>query len=155
MVKQEHGITTSSVIIYIIAITFVISALSIISGYFTKQISTTLSKGESSKAYTTFMSYFTQDIQEKGNGLKEINTQSKTENGVSYFVNYITFTNNNQYIYYGNNKSIYKNDVKICENVDVCSFSSSDYGTNKTLIEVDFRAGGFNKTSGNAMKFYI
>ena len=82
--KQERGITTASVVIYIIVLLVVISALSVISTYFTKQISATLAKNESSRTYTTFMSYFTQDIQEKGNSVEKVDTETKEENGETY-----------------------------------------------------------------------
>ena len=153
--KQERGITTASVIVYIIAILFVISALSVISGYFTKQITSILKKSESSKTYITFMSYFTQDIQEKGNSIEEVNTQTIQENGNSYQNYYIAFSNGSQYVYSSQNRSIYKNDVKICENVDSCVFYKSAYGTNKTLVKIDFKTGDFDKTGSNALKFYM
>lgn len=155
MKRQERGITTASVIIYIIVILVVISMLSVISGYFTKQISNTLAKNESARTYTTFMSYFTQDVQEKGNNVDKVDTETKEEDGTIYETYYIAFSNGSQYIYSSKNKSIYKNDVKICENVDYCKFYKTTYGDNKTLIQINFRAGDFDKTGNNALTFYM
>ena len=153
--KQERGITTASVVIYIIVLLVVISALSVISTYFTKQISATLAKNESSRTYTTFMSYFTQDIQEKGNSVEKVDTETKEENGETYETHYISFSNGSQYFYSSKNKSIYKNDLKICENIDYCKFYKTTYGDNKTLIQINFRTGDFDKTGNNALTFYM
>ena len=56
--KQEKGITTTTVIIYIIAVLFVLATLSTISKYFYNVISTNISNQETSTQYTTFVSYF-------------------------------------------------------------------------------------------------
>lgn len=153
--KQERGITTTSVIIYIIVISVVIGILSVISGYFTKQISTSLSKNENARAYTTFMSYFTQDVQEKGNIVEKVDTQTEEIDGINYEINYIAFSNGSQYIYYSKNKSIYKNEVKICENIDYCKFYQTKYGDNKTVIQINFKTGDFDKTGNDALAFYL
>lgn len=155
MKRHEQGITTATVIVYIIAILFVISALSVLSTYFTKQITAILKKSESSKTYTTFMSYFTQDIQESDNSIETVYSEIKEENGSTYQINHITFSNGSQYLYSSQNNCIYKNDVKICENVDYCVFYETPYGTNKTLVKIDFKTGDFDKTGSKALKFYI
>lgn len=153
--KQEHGITTMSVIIYVIIISVVIGTLSTISSYFTKQISNTLAKDKSAKAYTTFMSYFTRDIQEDGNAVEKVDTQTEEKSGTTYETNYIAFSNGSQYVYSSKNKSIYKNDVKICENIDYCKFYETKYGDNKTCIQINFKAGNFDMTGNNALAFYL
>lgn len=155
MNKREKGVTTTSVIIYIIAILFVISVLSVISTYFSKQIKATLVKNQSAQTYTTFVSYFIQDIEENGNSVKEVNTEEKEENGDINEINYILFSNGNKYSFSKRTSSIYKNNIKICENVDYCEFLKSQYGDNKIRIRVEFVAGTFEKTGNNAITFYM
>ena len=65
--KQEKGITTTSVIIYVIAVLIVISTLSTLSIYFNKQIKEGMKKQENNSTYANFESYFVQDIKENGN----------------------------------------------------------------------------------------
>ena len=155
MKRHEKGITTASVIVYIIAILFVISTLSVISTYFTKQIKDILKKSESTKTYTIFMSYFTQDIQESDKSIKNVYSEIKEENGSTYQVNHITFSNGNEYIYSSQDNSIYKNEVKICKNVDYCLFSETPQENNQTLIQIEFKTGDFDRTGNKALKFYI
>ena len=56
--KYEKGITTSSVIIYVIAITIVIATFSVISSNFYNSLRTINNKNAYSKKYTEFTSNF-------------------------------------------------------------------------------------------------
>ncbi len=150
--KQERGITTASIIIYVIAITISLAILSVISSYFYKTINENTIKNETSKKYTTFVSYFIQDIQEKGNSVLETGVQNNAESGDIY---YIQFSNGNLYKYSYNNKIIYKNNVKICDNVEFCGFSYTQLNEKKQEITVEFISGDFKKIKDSAMKFYI
>lgn len=155
MKRRERGITTSTVMIYVIALLFVISALSVISTYFEKEIKATLVKNQDARTYTTFMSYFTQDIQENDNKVEIADTSTQQENGIDYETYYITFSNGNQYIYYTKTNSIYKNTIKICENVEYCRFFTNTTENKKTEIKIEFKAGEFDKTGKNALLFYM
>ncbi len=145
--KQEKGITTTSVIIYVIAVLIVISTLSTLSIYFNKQIKEGMKKQENNSTYATFVSYFVQDIQEKGNEVVRADTEQE--------INYIEFSNGNIYKYSQNDKTLYKNDVKICDNIDSCSFSYTLDIDNRELIEIQFVSGEFRKIGNNSLKFYM
>ena len=145
--KQEKGITTTSVIIYVIAVLIVISTLSTLSIYFNKQIKEGMKKQENNSTYATFASYFVQDIQEKGNEVVRADTEQE--------INYIEFSNGNIYKYSQNDKTLYKNDVKICDNIDSCSFSYTLDIDNRKLIEIQFVSGEFRKIGNNSLKFYM
>ncbi len=144
--KQEKGITTTSVIIYVIAVLIVISTLSTLSTYFNKEIKEGIKKQANSSTYSTFASYFVQDVQEKENKVLKTDTEQN--------INYIEFSNGNIYKYSQIEKALYKNDVKICENIDNCSFSYK-LDDNKQLIEVQFISGEFKKIGNNSLKFYL
>ena len=127
--KQEKGITTSSVIIYVIAVLIVLSTLSTLSTYFNKQIMTNISKQNKSTQYTTFASYFVQDIQEKGNQVVATGTSSNND------TNYIEFSNGNIYKYSINDKTLYRNDIQICSNIDNCEFTYTLNTKNKYVYK--------------------
>ena len=153
--KQEKGITTTTVIIYIIAVLFVLATLSTISKYFYKVIYANISNQETSTQYTTFVSYFLQDVEEKENKVVKADTYTQNSDGVDIIIDYIQFSNGNIYKYSRNNKAIYKNDIKICEGVDSCTFGYTTDNNGKNVINIDFKAGGFDKTNTNKLKFYI
>ncbi len=142
--KNERGITTSSVIIYVIVVLVVLATLATISTYFHKQIETAIFKEKSAKNFTTFMSYFAQDIQEEGNGITNDNIKNQETAKIK-------FTNGNQYNYSLENKSIYKNNVKIADDVEYCSFTIDTNIPNKKSITLNFISENFNKN----ITFYI
>ena len=106
-----------------------------------------MKKQENNSTYATFASYFVQDIQEKGNEVVRADTEQE--------INYIEFSNGNIYKYSQNDKTLYKNDVKICDNIDSCSFSYTLDIDNKELIEIQFVSGEFRKIGNNSLKFYM
>ena len=62
---QEKGITTTSVIIYVIIATIVIATFSVITTDFYETLKKENKQSMYSNKYTEFMSYFAKDIQEK------------------------------------------------------------------------------------------
>ena len=149
--KQEKGITTASVIVYVIIITIAISLLSVITGYFRQVLNTNLKQNKDYEKYISFATYFVQDVQEEGN---KILTTQETEIGEENKIYYIQFSNGNIYQYSTENKVIYRNQIAICENVDLCQFISQEKN-GKQEIKVNFSAGRFNKTQENALVFYM
>ena len=65
--KSEKGITLISLIIYIVAMVIVVAIITTITGYFYGNIDNLQSRNEGAKEYTTFNSYFVNDINEKEN----------------------------------------------------------------------------------------
>ena len=66
---QEKGITTTSVIIYVIIATIVIATFSVITTDFYETLKKENKQSMYSNKYTEFMSYFAKDIQEKNNAV--------------------------------------------------------------------------------------
>lgn len=137
--KDQKGVTTSSVIIYVIVVLIVLATLATISGYFHKQIAEKEFKENGAKSFTSFLSYFTEDIQEQDNGLANSNIPNQE-------ITNIKFNNGNIYKYSQENQSIYKNDKKIAEDVTEFSFKINENASQKTSITVKFISGMFNKT---------
>lgn len=149
--KYEKGITTSSVIIYVIAITVVIGTFSVISANFYNSIRTINQKNSYSKKYTEFVSYFAKDVQEDDN---KVIAAGETTVSQGEKIEYIKFKNGNIYKYSESTKTIYKNDSVICDNIDTCNFSYTEYDVNKGQVTVEFKSGSFDKTANEALVFY-
>ena len=50
------------------------------------------------------------------------------------------------------NKSIYKNKIKLCDNVERCKFSYKYQDTNY-IINIEFKSGKVDKTGKNMMTY--
>lgn len=135
--KSEKGITLISVIIYIIAMTLIVSMMSVISTYFYKNMNNMVEIDPLTE-FTKFNSYFTDETNH--NNIKILDAKIE-ENGNSY----IAFDNGVQYSFIKANKGIYKNKVKICRNIDNCTFQET-IQNGKTVIIVEFRAGDKQET---------
>ena len=123
--KSEKGVTTISIIIYVIVLSIVIGMLAIISGVFMDSIDEAQMHTDPIEEYTIFNSYFSEEVNNPG--LEVVQCEG----------NYILFSNGVQYSFISENRGIYKNKVKICRNIDFCSFRKSTEN-NKTVITVEF-----------------
>ena len=122
--KSNKGITLTSLIIYVTAMSFVIGIITVISTYFYNNISTLTKSTREYKQYTKFNSFFIQDINKSGNVVVECNED------------YIKFRNGNDYNQYTfKNNCIYFNKVKICENIDKCIFEYRE-NSDQNIINV-------------------
>ena len=79
---QEKGITTTSVIIYVIIATIVIATFSVITTDFYETLKKENKQSMYSNKYTEFMSYFAKDIQEKNKN------KIKNKNALFTFMTY-------------------------------------------------------------------
>ena len=107
--KSERGVTLTSLIVYIIAMLLVVGILAVISRYFYRNINNINESIEPHTEYTTFNSYFTDEVNH--NGIKVLDcetTEDKTES-------YIFFDNGVQYTFIQENEGIYRNKVKMCK----------------------------------------
>lgn len=121
--RKESGITLVSLTIYIIAFAVVIGIISVLTSFFYSNVVNLSDTGENSAEFTKFNMYFLEDIKEPGNEVLELGENGK----------YISFTNGNTYSFQDN--YIYKNKIKICNNVKVneCSFSVGNKN-NKQIV---------------------
>ena len=121
--KNNRGITLTSVIIYVIGLIVVVGTISTITTYFYKNIKVDEINDDSNTQYTQFSSVFLKEINKEGNYVVETKTEKDENNNITS--SYIIFGTGNQYTFLSSNHSIYKNKVKICENIENCEFSSS------------------------------
>ena len=109
--KNNKGVTLTSLIIYVIGMVIVVASISTLTTFFYKNIDTSAINDNTTTQYTKFLSYFTEEINNSNNKVVECKN------------NYIIFSSGNQYTYMEENKSIYKNKIKLCDNVEKCEFS--------------------------------
>lgn len=120
--KSQKGITLISLTIYITAMTVVIAVMAIISSYFYTNVDETSKNIEPLTEYTKFNNFFTDEVNHMN--IKVIDCKES----------YVVFSNNIQYSYIPENKGIYRNNVKICRNVESCTFSRKNQNQKDIIV---------------------
>lgn len=144
--KNDKGVTMISLITYIIGFTIIIALIANLTTYFYKNINVSDINSDTTQ-YTKFSSIFLEEINNKNNTV--IACKPITD-GVSYII----FSSGNQYTFDENSKSIYKNRVKICNNVDICDFSYS-FVDSKYKIKVSFKTSNIEMLGDNAVIYNL
>ena len=148
--KTEKGVTLISVTIYVIVMLIVVSIITVLTVYFYRNVDVNSANEDFNQQYTRFNSYFTEEINKKGN--KVIDIQSISTTGTEGEIesntnqqNYIVFSSGNQYTYIPANKGIYMNNVKIAQNIKDCTFTMDKLDNGKTTITVIIQGDNFLK----------
>lgn len=119
--KSNSGITTTSIIIYIVAMLIVVGIIATVTSFFYSNVTLINDNSQNISEITKFHMYF----------LEETN---KENNMVNYLANTaISFSSGNTFTF--QDKSIYLNHIKICENISNLQFSQEKIN-NKTVINV-------------------
>lgn len=140
--KSEKGVTLISLIIYVIVMAVIIAVLSVISTFFYKNIKD-INDIAPITEYTTFNSYFLEEINHSNIQVLECGSKDGQ--------NYIIFSNGVQYTYVPENKGIYKNKVKICRDIDECTFTET-IENGKNVVQVTYKAGTQQKNTKYILK---
>lgn len=148
--KSDKGITLTSLIIYLIGMAIVIGTIATLTSFFYKNINIEDIKSDTTTQYTKFSSIFLDEINIENNYVIDCKTSIENEIKISYII----FSSGNQYTFNGKNNSIYKNKIKICENVDDCDFSYS-FIDSKYLINVNFKTKSIDMTGDNAIVYNL
>lgn len=144
--KNNKGITMISLITYIMGLTIVLALIATLTTFFFKNISAKDLNSDTTQ-YTKFSSIFLEEINNKNNSVIECKSLN---NGVSYII----FSSGNQYTFNANNKCIYKNKIKICENVETCDFSYT-FVDSKYKIKVNFKTSNIDMTGENGIIYNL
>jgi len=144
--RNNKGITLTSLIIYVIGMTIVVATIATLTSFFYKNIDVADINVDTTQ-YTKFSSIFSREFNRENNSVIECKT---LEDGT----NYIIFSSGNQYTYDSESKSIYRNSVKICNNVDICEFSYV-FIDSKYKITVDFKTESIDMSGGNAVTYIL
>lgn len=125
--RSQKGITILSLTVYIFAMTIVVAIVTRVSTFFYKNV-TDIKDIEAISEYTTFNTYFTEEINTKDIKILECEE------------NYIVFDNGVQYTFNAENSAIYRDKVKICENIEECTFLRGTNGNGKTTVTVNIKS---------------
>lgn len=135
--ESQKGVTLISLTIYVIAMVTIVAIVTVISGFFYTNMEVASNTVNPLTEYTKFNSFFTDEINHENIKVWECKE------------NYVVFDNGVQYTYISENKGIYRNKVKIANEVQSCSFEykikngksvvsvALQIGTN-TIKEVDY-----------------
>lgn len=126
--KAQKGITLVSLTIYIIVLVVVVAIISVISNYFYTNIKATEYSINPLTEYTKFNSFFSQEANH--DNIKVLECVN----------NYIVFDNGVQYTFVPENRGIYRNKVKICDDVETCIFSYI-IKNGKNVVTVNVKIG--------------
>lgn len=147
--KSNSGITLTSLIIYVIGMVIVVSIISTLTAFFYKNIDIAGIDNTTSQ-YTKFSSIFLDEINRENNKVVECKTFLEDDNKISYIV----FSSGNQYTFKSENCSVYRNRIKICENVEDCEFTcwfiDSDF-----RVKVDFKTKNIDMSGDNAIIYNL
>lgn len=144
--KSNKGVTLTSLIIYVIGMTIMVSIIATLTSFFYKNIDIGDINSNTTQ-YTKFTSILSEEVNKKNNSV--IDCQSLT-----YGVSYIVFSSGNQYTFNQGSKSVYRNNVKICDNIDKCDFSYT-YIDSKYKIKVSFETANIDMTGSNSIVYNL
>lgn len=148
--KNNKGITLISLIVYVIAMTIVVSIISTITSFFYKNINVEDIETDTTTQFTKFSSIFTNEINMENNIVIDYKTYTENDSKISYII----FSSGNQYTFKAENKAVYKNNIKICENIDDCDFSS-EFVNSKYSVRVNFKTRSIDMTGDNAIVYNL
>lgn len=147
--KSEKGMTLISVTIYVIAMLIIVTIITILTSYFYKNIDINSVSDDLNQQYTRFNSYFTEEVNKKGNfitAIGEIEIEDVEDESRSINQKYIVFSSGNQYTYIPDNDGIYMNNIKIANNITECNFEKKEED-GKTKITVQIKGENFDRTT--------
>ena len=137
--KSQKGITLISLTIYVIVMAIVIGVIAIVTGVFFKSLQQSNFYTDPIAEYTAFNSYFSEEVNHSG--LKILNCED----------NYVAFDNGIVYTFSEENQGIYRNQVKICKDIEECTFSET-IKNGKQVVEVRIKVGSQDRTTTYTLK---
>lgn len=146
--KSNKGITLTSLVIYIIVATIVISIMAMVSSFFFSNMNLVKDQDQYAVEFNKFNMFFITDIKN--------NTTAQVES------NKITLEDGTIYEYKQKEGKIYRNNTEIAKEINTANFASSTYtipntSTIKNLITIQMSIGknrNFNKTIEYVLKYW-
>lgn len=145
--KSEKGITLTSLIIYIIGLTIVITLASTFSGYFLRNVNDIVISQSAQEEYSRFLSYLTKDV--NSNDITFVQSEVKNEDCIIF-----KFENNIQHQYILKNEKIYyinidkekEEKIILCNNVTVSSQKAFKYESGNIDINFNIKKQEFSSS---------
>lgn len=126
--RSQKGITLISLTVYIIVMIIVVAIVSVVSTYFYSNTNALADTVNPMTEYTKFNSFFSE----------EVNNQNAKV--LACEQDYIVFDHGSQYTYVADNRGIYRNNVKICKDVENCTFATK-IQNGKQVVTVTIKIG--------------
>ena len=150
--KSQKGITLISVTIYIIVMVIVVAIVSVISSYFYTNIRGVSDTIDPLTEYTKFNSFFTDEVNHSNIKILECKTRYINDDEAQVIESsYVVFDNGVQYTFVSENKGIYRNKVKICNEVESCNFEYK-IQNGKDVVVVNLTIGTLDKNVTYTLK---
>lgn len=124
--KNNHGVTITSLIVYVIAMLIVIGIIANLTSFFYTNVFNLEDESANISEISKFNMYFLKEVKNTNNSIVQI-----TENK-------ITFITGNTFTLQDN--AIYLNNIRICENVKNLNFAKEQVN-NKNVISVLITVG--------------
>ncbi|MCI8352931.1 MAG: hypothetical protein HFJ58_04990 [Clostridia bacterium] len=117
--NSSRGVTTTNLIIYVIAMLIVIGIIATITSFFYTNVTNLEDNSSNVSEITKFNMYFLQEVKNSNNDIITVNESS------------ITFLTGNTFTFQDN--SIYMNSSKISENIKDLKFSLEEINSKKVI----------------------
>lgn len=137
--KNNHGVTITSLIVYVIAMLIVIGIIANLTSFFYTNVFNLEDESANISEISKFNMYFLEEVKNPNNSIAQINENS------------ITFVTGNTFIFQDN--SIYLNNIRICENIKNLNFTKEEINS-KDVINVLITVGD-NMEYTKATKFVM
>lgn len=138
--KNNHGVTITSLIVYVIAMLIVIGIIANLTSFFYTNVFNLENESTNISEISKFNMYFLEEVKNANNSIVQISE------------NKITFISGNTFTLQDN--AIYLNNIRICENVKNLNFAKEQIN-NKNVISVLITVGKnmeYTKTTKFVMK---
>lgn len=134
--KSEKGITLIMLIVYIIILLLIVGILNSINNMFTSNLNYITENSKYVSEFNKFNMYFIEDVKNNRNA-QVIQSETQSE---------VIFDDGTKYTYSIQDKGIYRNKVKICNNIESCSFTlgNEEHSTEKKIITVNMEIKALN-----------
>lgn len=131
--NKKSGVTLASLTVYVIVLVIILVALTFVSANYTSQISDVTSRGRISNEYTKFYSFLISDLKSADTVIEYADNYIRLDNDIKYTIKYKYINENeNQKRQY----DIYRNDIKISENILDASF---DYNNENNVLDINLK----------------
>lgn len=126
--REEKGITLTSLVIYVIVMVIVIGVMSSIINHFYNNTGDVHAAVQEIVEFNKFNTYFLKEVKLQGNAVDKFNEIGEKP--------YILFTSGNSFMF--DNNKIYYNNIEICKNVKNVSFKSVTADNTVITAELSF-----------------
>lgn len=135
--KNNKGVTLTSLVIYIVLVTVVMAIVMRITTHFSNNMEDAANVAFETE-FNKINLYLLDETKKTGNEIAQI-----TQDGMA-----VSFSKGNRYVYNYTDKSIYLNDgIKICQNIETCLFEQKTAENGKNILSLTITIDNITKTT--------